>query len=616
MRIQKLEVWNFRGVANATILMGSNVVLIGANGCGKSTIVDALALVLGRDRMVRTLTEHDFHKSTPLAADRIRIVATISGFSGNDPAVNSNWFRDGRAVPKWWNAVNAAVEAERSKQATELCVQIGFAARFDAENLEVESLRYFHDSDVTVDPFVEDVVQLVPSRLISELGFFLVPSARTWDKLISFGSELFSRLIGTLGILPSDEIISARNKVRTEFNFENAPKFKSIVENINIELANMVPSAPKLKFRLTATDCASMLRAIVPHFSSEIADSPAIPSSKQGSGLLSLQTLLLLLEFGKNRRARGENFIMAIEEPELHVSPGMQKRIINRACRESDQIICTSHSARVVGFFPPTNVRVLENIDGRLHTPALLSKPLSSFAGNYERKLFYDFRVELAESLLHPNLMITEGRIDREWLGLLIGITETSESVMSDHDGSSFGAFVGTVASDGSHILDTYRHMRRLRDNITLLIDGDNAGDEYLKQLLKEKDPPRTIVQWPSGQVIEDAIGWILKGDEATCLNFLAKEEHVISVMGDEKLSAESITAKLKTNTRDGGLKTNYLAYHEIAAAFVNSEQCRARAEQLLEDLRNVVTDQKLPEYWKKADESTYMTTIVQVVWH
>lgn len=47
--------------------------------------IDTLSLVLGRTKLVRDLTEHDFHGSNPIATSRIPIVSTIGGFSDNDP---------------------------------------------------------------------------------------------------------------------------------------------------------------------------------------------------------------------------------------------------------------------------------------------------------------------------------------------------------------------------------------------------------------------------------------------------------------------------------------------------------------------------------------------------
>ena len=86
MEIAGLEIENFRGVQNGRIRFSPHTVLVGANNCGKTTVIEALALLFGRDRMVRKLTEHDFHGSNPQPADRIRLTATDIGFNGDDQA--------------------------------------------------------------------------------------------------------------------------------------------------------------------------------------------------------------------------------------------------------------------------------------------------------------------------------------------------------------------------------------------------------------------------------------------------------------------------------------------------------------------------------------------------
>ena len=68
MEIASLEIQNFRGVQNGTIRFWPHTVLVGPNNCGKTTVIEALALLFGRDRMIRQLTEHDFHGSNPAAS--------------------------------------------------------------------------------------------------------------------------------------------------------------------------------------------------------------------------------------------------------------------------------------------------------------------------------------------------------------------------------------------------------------------------------------------------------------------------------------------------------------------------------------------------------------------
>ena len=65
MRVALLSIENFRGIRSGKVQFRDHTVLVGPNNSGKTTIIEALALVLGRDRLVRDLTEHDFFGSNP-----------------------------------------------------------------------------------------------------------------------------------------------------------------------------------------------------------------------------------------------------------------------------------------------------------------------------------------------------------------------------------------------------------------------------------------------------------------------------------------------------------------------------------------------------------------------
>ena len=83
MKVSQLRIDNFRGIKLADLFFPDHVVLIGDNNTGKSTIFEALDLVLGPDRLSRrsVIEEHDFHNGLYLPKDteespRITIEAT------------------------------------------------------------------------------------------------------------------------------------------------------------------------------------------------------------------------------------------------------------------------------------------------------------------------------------------------------------------------------------------------------------------------------------------------------------------------------------------------------------------------------------------------------------
>jgi putative ATP-dependent endonuclease of OLD family len=62
MRIARLTIRNFRGIRDATLFLPKHGVLIGDNNTGKTSVLEALDLVLGPDRINRQppIDEHDF----------------------------------------------------------------------------------------------------------------------------------------------------------------------------------------------------------------------------------------------------------------------------------------------------------------------------------------------------------------------------------------------------------------------------------------------------------------------------------------------------------------------------------------------------------------------------
>lgn len=71
MRIAQLSIKNFRGISEANLTLPGHVVLIGDNNSGKSSVIEAIDLVLGPDRINRTaaIDEHDFYAGRYLDGD-------------------------------------------------------------------------------------------------------------------------------------------------------------------------------------------------------------------------------------------------------------------------------------------------------------------------------------------------------------------------------------------------------------------------------------------------------------------------------------------------------------------------------------------------------------------
>jgi putative ATP-dependent endonuclease of the OLD family len=584
MKVLGLGIEGFRGIRQAEVAFGDHTALVGPNGAGKSTILDALSLTFGRTQLVRELTEHDFYGSTPAEATRIRLVATLGGFSSSEPDDHHEWFRDGRGVPKWWNAEARKAEPQVSAKATTLCVQIGFAARFDHDDLTVEQRRYFHDDDEIEDPFDDDAVNAFPNRLLTEIGFFVLPVRRTWEATVSFASELFRRAVSTFGGIPAQTLLEERDRLRAPSRpLEDEPLLKPLVDRMNDQFRQLLADAPQLKLRLTSTDSESLLRGLVPHYAP--TGGVVLPASRHGTGMLSLQTFVLLLEIGRERRKQGLPFILALEEPELHVPPGLQRKLVAQAVAISEQTICTTHAPRVAAFYPATSTLVIDRAGGDLTATRMLQSILTPTATQVQRKLYFDDRARIVDALMHHRVLVPEGRGDHEWLRLLSDVVETGEHAFgaTPDDATPFGAVVGIVPTHSSQVQATYEELRRLHRGVVPLVDGDAEGHTKLAGLLKSDPAPATVLVWRVGWEIEDAIAWILRADEAAVIEPLKQR------LGWPINSVDDLLALFKVKECQGRAKTDYLAYEEITGVIRDTVRCRERARALLDALTRAI---------------------------
>lgn len=580
MHIVRLKISGFRGLRSADITLGRHSVLVGPNNSGKTTVIEALALLFGRDRLVRRLTEHDFHGSEPDETARILCIATVTGFTPNDPHHHSSWFSPERGVEKWFDSSAKTLSAAANAQHTQLAVQIGFAARFDLEELEAETVRFFVDDEDTLgDPFAEDAhLRTIQTKLLQELGFFLVPASRTWDRWISFSSELFRRVVATRGGMPAQTVRAERQRLWTPpegRRLENQEGLSEIVSLANDELRGLMASVPKLQLRLTATDSDSVLESVVPHFAHGAG--PTLPSQRQGTGLVSLQSLLLLMQFGKARAEKGQSFVLAVEEPELHIQPSQQKRLVNRLNALCDQTIVTTHSPIVAAMFPASDTFFIENYEGALNAKPLMDA-VPAQPTNHQQHLLYAWRQKLVAALMHECVLIPEGVSDVAWLEGLQTALELHQGWQDIGDAAStLSTFVGVVPTIDAKIADTFALVSAVHTRPCILVDGDNSGRDYFDAVRASNPPPRCVVFWPQGWAMEHVVSWIAGADEAAMLAALG------IVLGTQFADCPALAAHLLT-------QKSYAPTHESAAVtLMANPACRTRAAQLLDALCKVL---------------------------
>jgi hypothetical protein len=391
---------------------------------------------------------------------------------------------------------------------------------------------------------------------------------------------LFRRVVATRGDMPAQAVRAERQRLWSPpdgARLEEQPGLSEIVGAANDELRRLMVSAPRLQLRLTATDSDSVLESVVPHFVQ--GTGPTLPSQRQGTGLVSLQSLLLLMQFGKLRAEMGQSFVLAVEEPELHIQPSQQKRLVNRLNALCNQTIVTTHSPIVAALFPAPDTLFIETREGVLKAKPLMD-PVPAHPTNHQQHLLYAWRQKLVAALMHECVLIPEGVSDVAWLEALQTALELHQGWQdAEDDASLLSTFVGVVPTIDAKIADTFALVSAVHTRPCILVDGDNEGRGYFDAVKVSNPPPRSVVFWPQGWAMERVVSWIAGADEATVLTALG------TALGTPFADAGAFTAHLLT-------QKSYAPTHESAAVtLMANAACRVRAAQLLNALCDVLRD-------------------------
>jgi putative ATP-dependent endonuclease of OLD family len=573
MRVCELELQNFRGIQQGSVVLPQHAVLLGANNVGKSTIVEALALLFGRERMVRPISDWDFFGGSPKPESRFYIIATITEFPSNDPIAVPDWFvGESTGRPFWWDDETSTLSPEADPPpGTQLATQVALAGRYDEETCDFDTVRYFYYGEA--DPFTDGYIT-VPSRLLRDVGLFLLSSNREWDKLLSFSSSSLLKVIREYNALPGGAIENLKQQLRTSVSkIEEAAPLSDILQTAAKELQSflLINESSKIAYRPTSLDTASVLQSLVAHIVQP--DNSLLPVARHGAGMVSLQAFLVLLAFAEQRRKSNRNFVLAAEEPELHLHPSLHQRLVNRIRSTSVQSIVTTQSPYVADGYQPQEVVFVRNTNGKMQATRLRDKPIKTITTNSVRKLYLVHRSAYYEALMGAIILIPEGFYDYEWLRLWQRIAQSSPDASACYDLRP----ITIVPTSDAAVLDTFKEVAKFRPDALPIIDGDSAGANYLSQLRSATPAPTGIVRYGNDAAVEHLAAWILEPALAAPGDTLSK------LLEDPSArTLKNLQKSLFDKKKDRELREN-LAWESL-----DSKECCSRACEFFHDLSKI----------------------------
>ena len=433
MRVARLTIKNYRGISQADILLPEHAVLIGDNNTGKTTILEALDLVLGPDRLNRQppIEEHDFFQGeytakaitlkadgvcaidaevtvgegAPLPAEqrdgvseapRIEITATVVDLTEEQRARFGNYveFWDSTTDTLYDQPTPAGIDPAHITEA----LRVTFHGWYDEDEDDFEGRTVFTRS--LTDNERPDLFSKKDKQVC---GFLYLRSLRTGSRALSLerGSllDIILRLKevrprmweDTLGTLSAISVASD-------------PKLgiSQVLESINNALKKFVPKEWGIEPHLKVSNLTrEHLRKVITAFISTGGASHSAPYYRQGTGTINMLVLAMLSQIAEGK----QNVIFAMEEPETAIPPYAQKRIVHEVRKLAAQTLFTSHSPYVLEQFSVEETVVLGRDSNGVLGVSRIVLPECVKLKRYRQ----EFRTRFCEGLLARRVLIVEG---------------------------------------------------------------------------------------------------------------------------------------------------------------------------------------------------------------
>ncbi|MEV8628584.1 AAA family ATPase [Streptomyces sp. NPDC051079] len=436
MKVRRLTLQHFRGVSRGTVLLDGHSLLVGSNSIGKSTVCEALELLLGPERMFRrpVVDEYDFYGAQYQPVDgalpEIRLEAVLTDLS---PAAER---RFGPHLRRWSSQRNDFADLEpgalQEADAGEWCLPVVFLGRFDPQEDDFFGGSFFAHPENVPDGLTEETstlgtgLQAFTREDKRHCGFLYLRPNRTGNRALTFQR---GSLLDTIARLEAERTGPLWEKALTDVAAVAVAGDDSGFAKILRELTDRVDrfvglsaAEPKPVDLQVSERTREHLREVLRLFIATQPGSHSVPFNRLSTGTLNLLVFALLTYIAE---LKGDHsVIFAMEEPEIALPPHAQRRLVDFVTKRMGQAIVTSHSPYVIEKFDHRSIVVL----GRNEDGELSSAPIA-LPGGFKAKRYRDNRRQFAEAVLARAVLVVEGDTEADLIPAVADVLEADPSV-------------------------------------------------------------------------------------------------------------------------------------------------------------------------------------------
>lgn len=367
MIISKLSLRNFRsfGGDGKTITLNNLTGFVGENSSGKTALIHGLVKLFGVSAHERTLEKSDFHVPNQSMVESIKeLELSIEARIDFPELANSSTDEQSRiSIPPFFNQLVVRSTAEAPY------LRVRLIGKWTADNTpegEIEQKLYFVTVAEGIAESEADLVPVTPHQR-SAIQVLYVPAVREPStQLRNASGTILWRILNNISWPDDiDETIKIKMEPVNElFNGINGvSQIKSIISQEWKKYHKDI-RYQDAKLHFNNSTLASILKKIEVSFS-PTHDLGEYSVDKLGDGLrslfyLSLVSSLLEAEVKITGKSNATLTLLAVEEPENHISPHLLGRVMdnlmNISKKGNAQVVLTSHSASIIKRVNPEDL--------------------------------------------------------------------------------------------------------------------------------------------------------------------------------------------------------------------------------------------------------------------